>query len=124
MKDQGTEVVHGGDPKAKAAEALGFRVTRVMVKETDDGGKSGDATIVGAGFTQGSSLIESIGEGVELKSNGDMRRQKATLRSITFKAGKNGSPGTTTMKVTGAAELEEAIGSSVNVKALQMNLPQ
>jgi hypothetical protein len=123
MKSQETEVVHGKDPKAKAAEALGFRVSRVMVKETDDGGKTGDATIVGAGFTKGSALIDAIGEGVELRSHGDMRRQKATLRSITFKAGKNGAPGTTTMKVTGAAELEEAIGTAVKVKALQMNLP-
>jgi hypothetical protein len=116
------EVVEGSDPKAKALEALGFRVSRVTVKETEDGGKSGDATVIGIGFTQGAALVGAIGEGVELASNGGDRRQKATLRSITFKAGKDGKPGSTTLKVTGAAELDDAIGSVVKVKPLQMSL--
>jgi len=123
MAKENVEVVDGKDPKAKAMEAMGFRVSRVTVKETEDGGKSGDATVVGIGHTQGAALIEAIGAGVELRSNGGSRRQKATLRSITFKAGKDGKPGSTTLKVTGAAELDDAIGSVVKVSALQMNLP-
>jgi len=113
----------GDDTMAKETpeEALGFRVSRVTVKETDDGGKSGDATVVGVGFTQASALIDNIGEGVELKAG--QNRQRAVLRSITFKAGKDGKPGTTTLKVTGASELEEHIGRAVKVLALQMDLP-
>lgn len=113
----------GDDTMAKESpeEALGFRVSRVTVKETEDGGKSGDATVVGVGFSHAAALIDNIGEGVELKA-GD-NRQRAVLRSITFKAGKDGKPGTTTLKVTGAAELDDHIGRSVKVKALQMDLP-
>ena len=59
---------------------------------------------------------------MSLTSAGD-RKQRAILRSITFKAGKDGKPGTTTMKVTGAETLDEAIGLAVKVRALQSVLP-
>ena len=103
------------------AEDLGFRVSRVTVKETDDGGKSGDATVIGVGFTQAAGLIDVIGEGVELRAADN--RQRAILRSITFKAGKDGKPGTTTLKVMGGADLDGQIGRTVKVTALQMEMP-
>lgn len=121
-KSDGVEVVDGRDPKAKALEALGFRVSKVAVGETDDGGSRGEATIVGHGVKLAADLIGAVGQEVALNTAADGRRQVGTLRQITFTAGKDGKPGAVKMKVGGGRGLDAFVGVGVKVEALQLSL--
>jgi hypothetical protein len=101
----------------------GFRISSVTIKETEDGGKIATAKIVGVGHEQATGLIAAIGSGVQIGAKD--QRLAASLRSITFTAAKaDGAQGTVSMKVVGPAELDEAMGKTVRVKALQMDLPE
>jgi len=122
-KDQDVEVVQGIDPKAKAIAALGFRVSKVGVKETDGGGTQGDATVVGMAVSEASDLIPVLGQEVALGTAGDGRRHVGLLRSITFAAGKDDKPGKVTIKVTGGRGLDLLVGVGVKVTRLQQELP-
>jgi hypothetical protein len=120
--DKDVEVVEGCAPKAKALEALGLRVSRVNVKETDEGASNGEATIVGLAVSEASELVPVVGQEVALRTAADGRKQVGVLRSITFKAGKDGKPGAVSMKVGGGRGLDAFVGLSVKVAAMQMEL--
>lgn len=121
-KSEGVEVIDGKSPKADALVALGLRVSKVAVGETDDGGQRGEATIVGLGAANAIDLVGAIGQEVALNTAADDRRQVGTLRQIAFSAGKDGKPGKVTLKVTGGKGLDSFVGVAVKCEALQLPL--
>jgi hypothetical protein len=105
--------------KEVALEALGFRVSGVGLKETEDGSSKAVATVVGVGAAAASELIPALGREVDLRTAADGRRQVGMLHEINFRAGKDGKPGSVRMKIGGGRGLDAFIGVQIKVAATQ-----
>ena len=102
-------------------EGSPLRLTRATVKETADGGKTGDATIRGQGLEEALKLAPSIGQAIEIAAG--EHRLAGHLRQITLKAGKDaGQPCAIALKISGPAELDELVGRPVRLRDLQLAL--
>lgn len=116
--DDGPENVDGTAPETKAP--IGLRVKGATIKEAEDGGAIGEATVTGPAVM---SLVKLVGQAVHVETVSGSHTVAGHVRAVTIAEAKKGGAKVATVKVCGARNLDGLVGLQVRLKQAQGELP-